>query len=112
MVSRTQGERRVLLGDQNADTVLAVDRAQQSEDVLDDLRPEPERRLVEQKQLRLQHQRAGDRKHLLLATAQRTRGLRTPFGEPREDRRHALRALANPGPAPLDVSAQLEVLAD
>jgi hypothetical protein len=37
------------------------------EDFLDDLRREPHRRLVEQDHLRLRHQRAADRGHLLLA---------------------------------------------
>ena len=40
------------------------------EDVLDDQRRKAERRLVEQQQARLAHQRARDRQHLLLAARQ------------------------------------------
>src|SRR5690606_41537472 len=51
------------------------------EDLLDDERGEPQRRLVEQEQLRPRHQRAADRQHLLLAARQRAAALHAPRSE-------------------------------
>src|SRR5207244_10478910 len=44
-----------------------VETSHDLEDLLDDLRGKPHRRLVEQDHLRPRHQRAADRAHLLLA---------------------------------------------
>ena len=57
----------VLLDQQHADAFVTVDGAQDSEDFLHDERRETERWLVEQQELRPQHQSARDRQHLLLA---------------------------------------------
>jgi len=75
---------RVLLDDQHSDATLAIEPAQVLEQLLDDERRQTEGRLVEQHQARPQHQRAADRQHLLLATAQRPGHLRAPLLEPRE----------------------------
>ena len=51
------------------------------ERALDDVRSEPERRLVEQDELRTGHERAADRKHLLLAARERSGDLGAAFGK-------------------------------
>jgi hypothetical protein len=48
-----------------------VDLDDDLEDLLDELRRQAHRRLVEEQQLRLGHQRAADGEHLLLAAGQR-----------------------------------------
>ena len=49
----------------------------------------PERRLVQQQDLRIGHQRAADRQHLLLAAGQGARDLAEPLPQPREQLEHA-----------------------
>ena len=68
----------------------ALMRLDQREQLLDQQRGQAERRLVEDQQLRLGHQAAADREHLLLAAGQRSGALALPFGKPREDREHAV----------------------
>ena len=67
----------------------ALMRLDQREQLLDQQRRQAERRLVEDQELRLGHQSAADRQHLLLAARQRAGALALPLGEPREDREHA-----------------------
>src|ERR1700730_16553248 len=57
----------VLLGEQEADALVAGEALDDVEDLLDYRRREPHRRLVEQDHLGPRHQRAADRDHLLLA---------------------------------------------
>ena len=57
----------VLLGEQERHAFLVVEVFDDHENLLDDLRRQPHRRLVEQDHLRARHQRAADRAHLLLA---------------------------------------------
>src|SRR5436190_589456 len=57
----------VLLGEQEGDTLLAVEVLHDLEDLLNDLRRQSHRRLVEQDHFRPRHQRPSDRAHLLLA---------------------------------------------
>src|SRR5258708_4641619 len=64
--------RRVLLDQEDGDA-LRVDLAHDLEDRLDEDRREAERRLVEHQELRLRHERAADREHLLLAAGERAR---------------------------------------
>ena len=59
-------------------------------DLVDDLRREPQRRLVEQQQLRAGHQRAADRDHLLLAAGEQPGGLGAPLAQAREQVEHGL----------------------
>ena len=55
-------------------------------------RRQPERGLVEQQDIGRRHQRAADRKHLLLAAAHRAGGLVEPLGQAREQREHMVEA--------------------
>src|SRR5579859_3372753 len=80
----------VLLDEQHADALLAVDRLEYPEQLLHDERRETEGRLVEQEQARPQHQRARHRQHLLLAARERTRLLAAALPESREITVHAL----------------------
>src|SRR5262249_51422382 len=70
----------------------------------------PQRRLVENEQLRLGHQPAADRKHLLLAARQRARKLSQPLCEARKDRPDALEVSGAPCPSAPE-AAELEILA-
>jgi hypothetical protein len=72
---RAQGVVGVLLDEQDGHAVVAVELADDLEDLLDVERRQAERGLVEQQQLRPAHQRAGDRQHLLLAARQRAGAL-------------------------------------
>src|SRR5919198_3362619 len=73
-------ERRgdVLLDEQHAHALLAVDGAHDAEDLAGDERREPERGLVEEQQARPQHERAPDREHLLLAAGEASGDLTVP----------------------------------
>src|SRR6516162_2923638 len=60
------------------------------EDVLDNQRCEPERRLIQKEKLRLAHQRASDRKHLLLASRHSASNLLLALSQPREQSKKVL----------------------
>src|SRR5262249_15344231 len=65
----------------------------------------------EQDQVRLAHQAAGDREHLLLAARERARGLALALGELREQREDALEVVGKPRASARDRGAYLEILA-
>src|SRR5258708_111042 len=77
VAAMTEAERlhRILFDQQNSDA-LAIDLADHRKDVRGHDRCEAHRRLVEQQQLRLAHQGAADRQHLLFAARQRAGELR------------------------------------
>ena len=66
-IGKAERHRRVLLGDKDRQALGTVERAEPEEDVLDDQRREAHRRFVEDEEARARHQRAADRRHLLLA---------------------------------------------
>src|SRR5437660_882332 len=70
-IGEFQRELRVLLDNQDGDLVVAVDLAEDSEQVAHDQGRQSERGFVQQHQPRPQHQRARHRQHLLLAARQR-----------------------------------------
>ena len=110
-MGHAEGHEGVLLDDQDGRS-LRVDVADHLEDLLDQDRGKAHRRLVEEQQLRVGHQGAPDRQHLLLATGQRPAGLARPLAKPREEREDALEV-----PLELDlvgprVGTHLEVLED
>src|SRR5712692_4365641 len=84
VVGEIERQRGVLLDQQHAHVFIAVEVAQDAEQLLYDQRGEPERRLVEQHQARAQHHGAADRQHLLLAAGQGAGLLAAPLLEPRE----------------------------
>ena len=57
----------VLLSREHAEALFAVEPPHNLENLLNQLRPEPHRGLVEQDHLRARHQRPADGRHLLLA---------------------------------------------
>ena len=65
-MTQVQGLARILLDDQNRDALL-VDIADLGQDVAHHARRKAGRRLVEEQNLRIEHQRPGERKHLALA---------------------------------------------
>src|SRR5215471_2921785 len=90
VVGVPQRHARVLLGEQEADPLLPVEVLHDSEDLLDDLRRESERGLVEQDHARPRHERAPQRRHLLLSARGVPREARAALPESREVRVHAL----------------------
>ena len=89
-VGDRQRDVRVLLDDEHRDTRV-VHLLDDLEAALDEHRREAHRRLVHQQQLRLRHQRAAHRDHLLLAARQRAGELGAPLVEEREQRRRRAR---------------------
>ncbi len=83
-----------------------------SRDLLDDLRREAERRLVEQQELGRGHQRAADGEHLLLAAGEVAGRRPAALGEHREEVEHAVRALLHLGLRAAREGARPEVLVD
>jgi len=101
----------VLLDQQDGEPLL-VEREQRLEYRLDDLRREPHRRLVEQQQPRVRHQRAGYRQHLLFPARECPRKLTASFGQDREELVGHLPVLLDLGlvAEPARVSPELDVL--
>jgi hypothetical protein len=89
MMRDPQRHVRVLLDEEDRRAV-AVQLADDAEDLLDYERRETERRLVHQQQLRAAHQRARHRKHLLLAARERAALLAGALAQPREAGEQAL----------------------
>src|SRR5207245_6222419 len=107
-----EGNGGVLLHEQDTHALLPVDGAHDAEDVADDERRQPQRRLVEQEQPWPQHERARDGQHLLLAAGERAARLLLALGEHWEVAVHALEVLRDTAaPAPR-VGAQAQVLLD
>ncbi len=77
----------------HADAALAVDLGDGVEDVGGDHRRQTERRFVDQHQLRLTHERAADRQHLLLAAGQKSGQQRLAPLQMREQRVDVVAAL-------------------
>src|SRR5262245_7398414 len=111
VVCHGQGLVRVLLDEQDGRSVR-VDLADDGEDLLDEHRREPERRLVEKQQRGLGHERAADGEHLLLPPAQRAGELEAPLGEDGEVRVDLLEAALDRLLVAADVRAHLEILED
>src|SRR5215831_17347568 len=89
VVSVPQRDVRVLLGEQESDPLLPVEALHDAEDLLDDLRRESERRLVEQDHARPRHEGAPQRRHLLLSARGVAREAPAALPEPREVGVHA-----------------------
>src|SRR3954447_1483700 len=73
-------QRDVLLHQQHRD-VLALEHSDDLSDLGDHARHQPFRRLIQQDDLGLEHHRACDGEHLLLAARKRAAGLMAPFGQ-------------------------------
>ena len=80
------------------------------EDLLHEERREAEGRLVEEQELRLGHQRAADREHLLLAAGERPARLASRSRRRGKSAEHALEAGSDSVSRP-QVGAHLQVLA-
>src|SRR3546814_221744 len=91
MVGDLQRPPGALLDQQHRDAV-APEHRDRRVDLVDHLRHQAERDLVDHQQPRLGHQRSPDRQHLLLAAGQRPRLLAEPLAEPRKQGEHALAA--------------------
>src|SRR5437899_9714178 len=92
MVGEVERRRHVLLDEQDADALLAVDRTDDAEDLADDERREPERGLVQEQEPRPHHERTRDGEHLLPAAGEAPADLAPPPTGPRkvaENPRHA-----------------------
>src|SRR5579862_2119939 len=91
-----EGLRHVLLDQHDREAGLAVESLDHAEHLVHDHRRQAERGLVEEDELRLAHEAAADREHLLLAPRERAGGLALALREPREEREDALEVLAQP----------------
>src|ERR1700694_4035868 len=69
-LGRAQRQVGVLLDDQDGRAVVAIDRRHDLEDLADDDRRQAQGGLVEEEQLRAEHERPRDRQHLLLAAGE------------------------------------------
>ena len=85
-----------MMADRPSSRTIRVSAAQQ---LLDDDRRQALGRLVEQQQLRVEHQRAGDRQHLLLAARELVAEVGAALGEARE---HLVDPRDGPRPRPRD----------
>ena len=81
---RTGSELQILLDQQHPDVLLSSDLDDDFANLLHDGRLNTLRRLIEQQHARRTRQRAADRQHLLLTTAQCARHLRQTVFENRE----------------------------
>src|SRR5499427_4759532 len=111
VVSEVEGHVSVLLHEEDGHALLAVDAADDVEDVLDELRGEPQRRLVEEHHGGPGHEGTADGEHLLLAAGERARALLGAASEHGEVVVHHLEVAGDAFPVLPRVRAHLEVLA-
>ncbi len=83
-----EGDGDILLDQEHA-RPLGAEAVSDSHERLDRDRREPERRLVDEEQVRVGHQRAPERRHLLLAAAELAGGQREAIGQYGEEVEHA-----------------------
>ena len=76
-----QGEGDILLAEQHGDRRALPQSLERLRELLEDDRREAQRRLVENQELRLHHERARDRQHLLLAARKGARELPAALSE-------------------------------
>ena len=83
-VGDADGLREVLLGHQHRELVVVLELLDGVDGAGDQQRRQSDRGLVHQQDARRQHQRAGERQHLLLAAAHAAGELAAPLGQARE----------------------------
>src|SRR5215470_19495111 len=83
-VGHAQDLVRVLLDQDGGKTLLAHDPLERRDQLLDDDGREALERLVEQDDTRIEHERAPDREHLLLAAGELVAEIAAAFGEARK----------------------------
>src|SRR5215472_10738583 len=111
VVSEMESHVGVLLHEEDGHALLAVDAADDVEDVLDELGGEAQRGLVEEHHGRPGHEGAADGEHLLLAARERARALLGAASEDGEVVVHHLEVAGDALPVLPRVRAHLEVLA-
>src|SRR5712692_9177203 len=99
----------VLLHEQDAHPAL-VEGPEDAEQLLDHDRRQPQRRLVQDQQLRARHHGSPDRHHLLFPAAEGPRGLTAPGRQPREDFVHPRLGLVHTAAGAGRRSPEIEVL--
>ena len=103
---------RVLLHEDEAHPVLAVDGEDRARDLLHEHRGEPERRLVEEEEPRAGHQRPPDGEHLLFAPAHGAGRLAPALAKPRKALEHPLDVRRDLPPPPPKERPHEEVVHD
>src|SRR6267378_1127742 len=111
-VAQLEGLDHALLDEEDGQPALPPDAVDRLEDLLDDARPEPLRRLVEQEQVGLGHEAATEREHLLLAAGERAGELGAARSQERKELEHGLQRLGPVRARGAPVRAQLEILHD
>jgi hypothetical protein len=108
-MSHVEALHQVLLHQKDGKT-FRIDAHDQREQFLDQNRREAERGLVEDEEFWFCHQAAADRKHLLLASRERTGALGLALGEARKDCKHAVAIGTAMGRA-TPIAAEIQVVA-
>src|SRR5438445_3242779 len=103
---------RILLGQQHRDLLLAIEPADDLEDLGHQQRGQAHRRLVEQHQPRMGHQGPPDRQHLLLAAGDVAGPDPAPLDQAREVRVHAVEVASAGGAVAPRVGTGQEILLD
>src|SRR5712692_11362965 len=103
---------RVLLDDEHRQAIVGIELFDDAEDLLDDRRREPERRLVQHQQARPADERAGEREHLLLSAAERAGLLVTAALQPREVPEDPRSFVPQRAPLAANVGPHAQVLPD
>src|SRR5215831_14631464 len=111
VVSEVEGHVGVLLHEEDGHALLPIDAADDVEDVLDELRGEAQRGLVEEHHGGPGHEGATDGQHLLLAAGEGARALLGAASEDGEVVVHHLEVAGDALPVLPRVRAHLEVLA-
>src|SRR5215510_15375415 len=112
VVGEVEGHVGVLLHEEDGHALLAVDAADDLEDVLDELGREAEGGLVEKHHLGPGHEGTTDGEHLLLAAGEGARALLGPTPEDGEVVVHHVEVAGDALRVPARVGAHLEILAD
>src|SRR5262249_8426271 len=106
---RRAGRALDVLLDQHDRGALRPDPCERGVDLLDDHRRQTERDLVAEQELRIRHERATDRDHVLLAARERIRALPAALAENREQLVHGVE---RPGAGPSVERTHHEILFD
>ena len=101
-------QRRLLL-DQNDGQSFLVEERKRAQDFIDDLWCKPKRRLVQQQNLRIGHQRTANRQHLLFATGQGACDLAEPLTHSREQIEYPRLATLKLGGVIEQIGAKLKI---
>ena len=103
---------KILLGHQHGEAEPGLEFGDRIDHQFDDDRRKADRWLVDKKDLRLRHQRAGEGHHLLLAAAHAAGSLVSPFSETRKEIIAGLKVATDVRARLATQRAEVEILLD